>query len=84
MRVVCADINAAAAEETARNLDGALAITMDVRDQDSCEAAVEATITRFGRLDGLVTAAGVQVREKMRADEFDREEFARIIDVNLI
>ena len=84
MRVVCADINAAAAEETARNLDGALAITMDVRDQDSCEAAVEATITRFGRLDGLVTAAGVQVREKMRADEFDRDEFARIIDVNLI
>ena len=62
----CADINAAAAEETAKNLDGALAITMDVRDQDSCEAAVEATITRFDRLDGLVTAAGVQVREKMR------------------
>ncbi len=84
MRVGCADIDAAAAAETARNLDGALAITMDVRDQGSCEAAVEATIAEFGRLDALVTAAGVQVREKMRADEFDRDEFARIVDVNLI
>ena len=52
MRVGCADINAAVAEETAENLDGALAITMDVRDQDSWEAAVEATITRFDRLHG--------------------------------
>ena len=56
MRVGCADINAAAAEETAKNLDGALAITMDVRDQDSCEAAVEATITRFDRLHGKARA----------------------------
>ena len=37
------------------------AITADVRDRQALDAAAEATLTRFGRLDAVVAAAGVVV-----------------------
>jgi citronellol/citronellal dehydrogenase len=36
----------------------ALPLKLDVRDADACEAAVEATIAHFGRIDALVNNAG--------------------------
>jgi citronellol/citronellal dehydrogenase len=36
----------------------ALAIKLDVRDADACEAAVEQAVARFGRVDALVNNAG--------------------------
>jgi citronellol/citronellal dehydrogenase len=36
----------------------ALAVKLDVRDDDACEAAIAATLDRFGRIDALVNNAG--------------------------
>ena len=61
--VVCADIDAAAAEATAariRRTGGrATAIALDVRDRAAVDAAVAATIREFGRLDVLLDSAVV-------------------------
>jgi 3-oxoacyl-[acyl-carrier protein] reductase len=40
-------------------LPGAVAVRCDVRDRDEVQAAVDATVDRFGRLDTLIANAGV-------------------------
>ena len=61
-RVVCVDISARAAEETAAIVAGeggiALALACDVTREDQVEAAVGATLDRFGRLDILHNNVG--------------------------
>lgn len=54
----------------------------DVTRRAEVAAAVTAAQARFGRLDGLVTAAGVDRRHRLA--ELDDEEFAAILDVNLL
>jgi citronellol/citronellal dehydrogenase len=48
--------------EVAREIEArggqALAVKLDVQDDDACEAAVAATVGRFGRIDALVNNAG--------------------------
>lgn len=59
-----------------------LSCTCDVTRRDEVAAAVAAAQARFGRLDGLVTAAGVDRRHPLAA--LDDEEFAAILDINLL
>jgi NAD(P)-dependent dehydrogenase (short-subunit alcohol dehydrogenase family) len=62
-RVVAADIDRAAAEETVQEVEGlggeALARRLDVTDETAVGRAIEATIERFAALDGWVNNAGV-------------------------
>jgi NAD(P)-dependent dehydrogenase (short-subunit alcohol dehydrogenase family) len=53
----------------------------DVREVASCEAAVQAILTRFGRLDVLVNSAGVWVEGASEAST--DEEWDRVMDTNL-
>src|SRR5260370_42651838 len=59
--VVCADIDAAAAEATAAQIRGAdgraTALGLDVRDRSAVEVAVTAAVREFGRLDALLDCA---------------------------
>ncbi|MDE2017226.1 MAG: L-iditol 2-dehydrogenase, partial [Hyphomicrobiales bacterium] len=58
--VVVADVEAEAAEALAKELGAkALAVRVDVRDQASIAAMVEAAVKAFGGLDVLVNNAGV-------------------------
>ena len=61
--VVCADINAEAAQQAADNAARAgvesLALAADVGDVDAIEAMLDAAMERFGRLDIIVNNAGV-------------------------
>ena len=53
---------------------GALQLTCDVRRRDEVEAAVAATVERYGRLDVLVTCAGVirdNLVHKLTDDDWD-------------
>lgn len=77
-RVTLADVDTLGAEQVARHVSEqgseALAVACDVSDADAVQAAVDATVERFGRLDILVNNAGV-IRDnllfKMTDQDFD-------------
>ena len=62
-------------------LEGALGIACDVRDRRALEAAVAATVDRFGALDILVVNAGVGAYGPFLALDLDHLE--EMIDVNV-
>jgi 3-oxoacyl-[acyl-carrier protein] reductase len=82
--VVVADIELAGAERVAAGLDVAMACALDIRNAASAQAAVEATIKRYGRLDILVNNAGVNtLAHRVTIDEFPPEEWDRITGIDL-
>src|SRR5437899_649386 len=83
--LVCADIDAAAAEASAARIRAAggraTALTLDVRDRAAVDAAVAATVREFGRLDVLLDSAGVSHGGNFL--DLDPAEWERVIAVNL-
>ncbi|CAN5684482.1 SDR family oxidoreductase [soil metagenome] len=65
----------------AGELDGLVAVGCDVVDDAACEALVATTLERFGRIDVLVTNAGVGT--PMPAEDEPMDHFRRVVDVNL-
>ena len=65
---------------------GAVFTRADVADAADGQAAVQAALTAYGRLDGLVTCAGIVSGGKVlgRDGPHDLDAFARTIRVNLI
>src|SRR3954468_3675494 len=57
------------------------AVTINVADQNSAAAAIDAPVKTFGRVDVVVNAAGVIKRQPSL--EMTADEFRRIVDVNL-
>lgn len=57
------------------------ALELDVADEDSVCAAVEATIARFGRLDILINNAGVGQRASVM--DLDLAAWRRVLDINI-
>ena len=86
-KVVLADVNREAGEALAAELGSAAAFALtDVTDADSGKAAIDLAVSRFGRLTGLVSCAGVAPAEKVvgRAAPHKLESFARTVSINLI
>jgi NAD(P)-dependent dehydrogenase (short-subunit alcohol dehydrogenase family) len=83
--VVVVDLHADAVEEAAAGLHAtkALGIAADVTDMDAMEAAVAATVERFGGLDVVVANAGIASRAAT-ALAAEADQFERVIDVNLL
>lgn len=79
--VVCADVVLDAATRTADTLTSAMAVKVDVSSGASCDEMVAKTVERFGRVDTVVTCAGVE--KHGAGHEFSEEDFDRIIAVNL-
>ena len=78
--VVVADLNLETARSTAEEIRalgaGALEVQVDVRDPASIGTMVDAAVEAFGRIDVLVSCAGViNVREIL---DITREEWDRI------
>jgi NAD(P)-dependent dehydrogenase (short-subunit alcohol dehydrogenase family) len=63
-------------------LGGALAVRTDVTDRKDVAALAEATLQRHGRIDGLVNNAGVSLHHRL--DELDLDEFARVLELNVV
>jgi NAD(P)-dependent dehydrogenase (short-subunit alcohol dehydrogenase family) len=59
----------------------ALALEGDVADTATAARAVKAVVQKFGRLDALVSNAGIMKRKPLRA--LTPEEWHRVLDVNL-
>ena len=85
--VVVADLNLEGAEETAAGIAEqagrrAIAVGVDVTDEAQVEALVNRTVEAFGRLDILVSNAGILIAEAV--DEFPAEKWRLVMEVNLV
>jgi meso-butanediol dehydrogenase/(S,S)-butanediol dehydrogenase/diacetyl reductase len=81
--VVIADINEAAARRTASDLaTEGLVLRCDVSDADSVEAAVQATLAKFQRLDCVHNNAGI-ASPSAPLEKTTRAEWDRLVAVNL-
>ncbi len=86
-RALLCDLNADAGEKAASALGDAARFQLtDVSDAAQGQAAVDAAVKVFGRLDGLVNCAGVAPSERIvgRNGPHDLERFVRTIQINLI
>jgi NAD(P)-dependent dehydrogenase (short-subunit alcohol dehydrogenase family) len=83
-RVVVADLDGERASAVALGIgDGrALGVAVDVRSRADCEAMVAAGLAAFGRVTGLISAAGVNQPPRAVA-EMTEDEWQRVIDINL-
>ncbi len=80
--VVIADLDEVAAQAAAAGIGpAALALRLDVTRQDSIDAAMTATVARFGRLDILVNNAGIF--DLAPIVDITRASYARVFAVNV-
>lgn len=87
-RVVAVDVAPDALERAAdswrEHADRLLCITADVSDATSFEAAIKASVARFGRLDVLVNNAGISGDQRATTvHETPIEEFDRVLAINV-
>lgn len=84
-QVVIADRNAAAAQAAAAELSAsglrALGIAMDVSDESQVQAGVHAAVAAFGRIDVLVSNAGIQIVSPL--EELAYADWKRLLAIHL-
>ena len=78
--VACLDLDGDGAAKVAADLEGALAVTCDVADEESVAAAVGAVRSGLGEVAVLVNAAGYFDRHDV--PELSVREWRRFMDVN--
>ena len=82
-KVAIAEIDARAGEETDLAGNEAIAIRADVTDPESLQAAIRATVGKFGRLDVLHNNAGGSTAQDDTAVDAPLDEFWRAIKLDL-
>jgi 3-hydroxybutyrate dehydrogenase len=84
-KVCIADLNLEAAQLAAREIDAAggeaMAVRMDVTEEAAVDAGVAETVRRFGRVDVLVSNAGIQHIEPVV--ELSLDNWRRILAIHL-
>ncbi|MDB5523081.1 MAG: short-chain dehydrogenase [Rhizobium sp.] len=82
--IVVADIDSEGADRVAASLPDAIAVEVDIRSQVAINAAIGATMDRYGRLDILINNAGVNtLAHRVNIDSFPTEEWDRITTIDL-
>jgi 3-hydroxybutyrate dehydrogenase len=83
-RVVVADLNLDAANAAAKELGGekeAIAVAMDVTNEDQVNAGVEKTVSTFGKVDILVSNAGIQIVHPI--EDFPFADWKKMLAIHL-
>jgi NAD(P)-dependent dehydrogenase (short-subunit alcohol dehydrogenase family) len=86
-RAVIADINEqAGAQKAATHRDKIRFVRADVTNESDVQNAVQTAVRDFGRLDGVVNAAGVPAAERVLGREGVQPlaHFTRVIQINLV
>ncbi len=79
--VVVADLNIEGAEAVAGSLDQAIAVQIDVADEEQNRNLADAAVDAFGKIDVVCANAGIPHRAG-RAIEMDTAEFDRMFAIN--
>jgi sorbitol-6-phosphate 2-dehydrogenase len=87
VHVVVADLNLEGAEEVAAAIGEetdrrAVAVEADVTDEEQVAAMVDRAVKTFGRLDVLVSNAGILIAEPI--DTFPASDWRTVLEVNLV
>jgi 3-hydroxybutyrate dehydrogenase len=83
-RVAVADLNLDAAQAAAKDLGGektAVAVAMDVSNEDEVDAGVDAAAKAFGTIDVLVSNAGIQIVHPI--EEFPLAAWKKLLAIHL-
>jgi 3-hydroxybutyrate dehydrogenase len=84
-RVVIADLNFTAARAAAEELDSSgqrvIAVAMDVTSESDVESGMAAAVSAFGRIDVLVSNAGIQIVAPL--DELSFADWKRLLAIHL-
>ena len=86
-RVVLLDVNAETGQDTARTLgQHARFAQADVTSEEQVKAAIDLAVTAFGRLDGVINAAGIGPAAKVlgRNGPHPLDLFEKTIRINLV
>jgi 3-hydroxybutyrate dehydrogenase len=82
---VIADLNLAAAEATAAEIKAtgadAFAVAMNVTDQDAVDKGVADTVAKYGKVDILVSNAGIQIVKPLQ--EFSLKDWKLMLAIHL-
>jgi 2-dehydro-3-deoxy-L-rhamnonate dehydrogenase (NAD+) len=85
--VVCADRDSAAAEavttEIVSRKGRAIALRLDVTDEEATRAAVSQAQAKFGRIHAVVNCAGITGRTNVKGHEVDLADFDSVYRINL-
>jgi 2-dehydro-3-deoxy-L-rhamnonate dehydrogenase (NAD+) len=81
------DRNGPGADKAAQALAAAgtqaLPLAVDVTQQAAVEGAVAQVLERFGRIDVLVTAAGITGQTHIKTEQVDPADFDRVLELNV-
>ncbi|HEV2219356.1 MAG TPA: 3-hydroxybutyrate dehydrogenase [Casimicrobiaceae bacterium] len=83
-RVVIADLNLDAANAAAREIDPSgrsMGVAMNVTDEDAVNAGVAATVSKYGRVDVLVSNAGIQIVHPL--EEFTYADWKKLMAIHV-
>jgi NAD(P)-dependent dehydrogenase (short-subunit alcohol dehydrogenase family) len=81
-RVCAADVNEETAQQTASDARDAFAIQVDVADEASVKAMMDATAERYGGIDVLYNNAGISPNDDASVLETSLEAWDRVQNVN--
>ncbi|MHB8972375.1 MAG: SDR family NAD(P)-dependent oxidoreductase [Pirellulaceae bacterium] len=82
--VYYSDVDSATVQQAAASRAGAIAVDMDVSNEDQVRAVVERIVREQGRIDILINNAGVNtMRHRVPIDQFPRDEWDRIVQIDL-
>lgn len=80
-RVVVSDINGDAAQGVADSIEGAIAVTADVTDEQQVKNLVAQAVDEFGGLNVVVPNAGIATTTPLIETSF--EDWRKVMSVNL-